>query len=368
MAQSQRRNNSASQGEKTVRNALECIPDTQLNSQYLINSPSSKYSKSKHCLNWEVSPVSQVVQLNNLSQQVSKKAKPSLPKPQTEAHLVPYTFSPKSNSLSTRGQDHSVTSASTDSLSSIVTQVKKRSKVSKKSEHLYKEHLFHTFQALKFIRKLPPVDLLQLQQKKVKIPRKIGFEKKKTLVFDLDETLVHCLDDQNLQADINVSIVFPNGETVTAGVNVRPFARECLVEAAKKFEVIVFTASHQCYADAVLDHLDPKRELIHYRLYRENCIMMRNMHVKDLRILRNRKMKNLIIVDNAAYSFAYQLENGIPIISWHDDPFDTELFNLIDYLKVLENADDVREVNREVFRMNTFYRDYIEEYIKTKNC
>ena len=351
MAQTQRRKISAASSDKTQRMVLECISDTQMNVENLINSPSSKNSK---------------VSSYGKSEPGDKAYKASLPKPQSEVHLVPYTFTPKTNELATKGL--SLTSSSKEGIENFVTRVKKSKKSLRKSENFYKEHLFNTFQALKFVRKLPSVDLLQLQQKKVSIAKKVGFENRKTLVFDLDETLVHCVEDPSEKADIEVVINFPSGEWVQAGVNVRPFAKECLAEAAKNFEVIVFTASHQCYADAVLDHLDPDGTLIHSRLYRENCIVMKNMHIKDLRILRNRKLKNIVIVDNAAYSFAYQLENGIPIISWHNDPHDRELFNLIDYLKVLANAEDIRDVNREVFRMNSFYQDYIEEYLKVKKC
>lgn len=34
------------------------------------------------------------------------------------------------------------------------------------------------------------------------------------------------------------------------------------------FQVIVFTASHQVYADAILDYIDPEHELFQYRMYR----------------------------------------------------------------------------------------------------
>ena len=44
---------------------------------------------------------------------------------------------------------------------------------------------------------------------------------------------------------------------IQAGVNIRPYVKECLIEANKHFEVIVFTASHSCYANVVLDYLDP---------------------------------------------------------------------------------------------------------------
>ena len=61
---------------------------------------------------------------------------------------------------------------------------------------------------------------------------------KKLVVFDLDETLVHCCDETDKgYPDINLVVTFPTGEKVTAGINVRPFANEVLTEANKNFEV-----------------------------------------------------------------------------------------------------------------------------------
>ena len=91
-----------------------------------------------------------------------------------------------------------------------------------------------------------------------------------------------------------------------AGINIRPFMYECLREANKYFQVIVFTASHQTYADAILDYLDPQKEFFAARLYRHNCILTREgYHVKDLRVIQNRNLEDLVIVDNSVYSFAY---------------------------------------------------------------
>lgn len=81
---------------------------------------------------------------------------------------------------------------------------------------------------------------------------------KKVLIFDMDETLIHCVDDIEAQnPDVILEIDFPGEETVCAGINIRPYVMECLQEANKSFQVIVFTASHQTYADAILDYLDP---------------------------------------------------------------------------------------------------------------
>lgn len=134
-----------------------------------------------------------------------------------------------------------------------------------------------------------------------------------------------------------------------------------MAEASKDFEVIVFTASHKSYADAVLDYLDPRNEYIHHRLYREHCLMINGMHVKDLRVLGNRKVSNIVIIDNTVHSFAFHIDNGIPIITWHNDRYDRELFKLIDYLKLLATSVDIRETNRQTFKLQTFYSDFISK-------
>ena len=244
----------------------------------------------------------------------------------------------------------------------LVTQTQAPSK--KAHEDIYNEHLFQTFQALKIVRSLPPVDLDQLKEKRINIPKRLGYEDKKTVVFDLDETLVHCCENlEEMQPDVLLPVTFPNGEIINAGINIRPYAIECLKEINKYFEVFVFTASHQCYANVVLDYLDPTGELIHHRFFRDNCINMNGIYIKDLRIFANRKLSEMVIIDNAAYSFAYQIDNGIPIISWHDDKEDKELLNLIDYLQSLVEIEDIREVNFETFHLRTFYDDYMHEFL-----
>ena len=73
--------------------------------------------------------------------------------------------------------------------------------------------------------------------------------------------------------------------------------------------------------------------------------------MKDLRIIANRDMKDMVIVDNSVYSFAYQIDNGIPIISFYHEPSDEEMLHLIFYLNCLATCEDVREQNREAFEL-----------------
>ena len=75
--------------------------------------------------------------------------------------------------------------------------------------------------------------------------------------------------------------------------------------------------------------------------------------MKDLRIFEpSRRLEDIVIVDNAVYSFGYQLENGIPIIPFYDDKRDEELLHLTQYLECLfRTGGDVRDHNRKAFQL-----------------
>lgn len=230
---------------------------------------------------------------------------------------------------------------------------------------VHKMHMIQTLQGLLFIRSLPEVSQEEIDSKKVFLPPPDSPHKKKVIVFDLDETLVHCMEEfEQNEVDHVLTIEFPNNEVVDAGLNIRPYAIECLKEANKHFQVIVFTASHSCYADAVLDFIDPHRELIQYRMYRDQWVETpQGIFIKDLRMIANRDLKDVLLVDNASYSFGYQLDNGIPIIPFYNDKNDKELLHLIQYLKWVIDSEDVRDQNRKAFQLGELSEQEITEYL-----
>jgi len=127
----------------------------------------------------------------------------------------------------------------------------------------------------------------------------------------------------------------------------------------------VFTASHQSYADVVLDLLDPTHEIFDMRLYRDQCSRSHDgIYVKDLRIFENRSLEDIVIVDNAVYSFGYQLENGIPIIPFYEDKEDEELLHLTQYLECLVvNGGDVREHNKKAFQLRELQELDVQQFL-----
>ena len=75
---------------------------------------------------------------------------------------------------------------------------------------------------------------------------------------DLDETLVHSTFQPEESADIVLPITIEDA-LYRVYVQVRPFAKEFLQEMSKHFELVLFTASLQKYADPLLDLLDKSR-------------------------------------------------------------------------------------------------------------
>ena len=163
--------------------------------------------------------------------------------------------------------------------------------------------------------------------------------KEYTLVLDLDETLVHYYE------------VGGKGK-----YNVRPHWAKFLKDMSEIYEVVVFTAAMQDYADWVLNEIDKKKHISH-RLYRQHATPYGMFFVKDLSKL-GRDISKVIIVDNVAENFQLQPDNGIFIKSWFDDPKDTALSELAPLLKeiVVKKWDDVRAALRK-------FRDQMIEQI-----
>lgn len=60
----------------------------------------------------------------------------------------------------------------------------------------------------------------------------------------------------------------------------------------------------------------------------------------------------MVLVDNLAHSFGFQIENGIPILEWHQDKQDQELKYLVNYLVEAAQAEDVRIFNKEKLKLS----------------
>ena len=173
-----------------------------------------------------------------------------------------------------------------------------------------------------------------IEKNKVKPPFLPPLDTKKytySLILDLDETLVHYIEEEN-----------------RAYVQVRPYADYFLNEMAKYFELVIFTAAAEDYADIVLNELD-KNKVINYKLYRKHTEQFNGVFIKDLSKL-GRDLSKILIIDNNKDNFSLQPENGLHICSFVGDQNDDELFALSgDLMKIIESKPkDIRPVVKEI--------------------
>ena len=173
---------------------------------------------------------------------------------------------------------------------------------------------------------------------------------KKTLVLDLDETLVHSqFFEFSIPSDITIKIEIEK-EIYDIHVLVRPGVEKFITIMKDYFEIIIFTASISKYADILMNIIDPNN-YCPYRLFREHCSFINNNYVKDLTRL-GRNLKDIIIVDNSPLSYSFHPNNGLPILSWFDDYSDNELENITPVLIFLSTVDDVREYIPKLVKNN----------------
>ena len=173
-----------------------------------------------------------------------------------------------------------------------------------------------------------------LEKNKVNPPFLPKLDKSKykyTLVLDLDETLVHYVEEEN-----------------SAYVQVRPYADYFLKELSQHFEIVLFTAAEEDYTAIVLNELNKNNYITHI-LCRKYTEFKNGCYIKDLSKL-GRDLNKVCIVDNNKDNFSLQPENGLCISSYYGEQNDNELYILCaDLKKIIEiQPDDIRTVIKKI--------------------
>ena len=75
------------------------------------------------------------------------------------------------------------------------------------------------------------------------------------------------------------------------------------------------------------------------------------VYVKDLRIIRDRNLSDVILVDNSIISFAFNMDNGVPISAFIRQPSDEEFLYLVSYLEEIYSYPDVRDHIAKTFKL-----------------
>ncbi|CAD8094199.1 unnamed protein product [Paramecium sonneborni] len=211
---------------------------------------------------------------------------------------------------------------------------------------LFKDHLQQSFMAFKQCA----TSKIIFRPKPFILAKDPKDTRKYTLLLDLDETLVHCSLDMRLPCDKKLNIKLSPQEILQVGLTIRPGLQTMLETLQPHFEIIIFTASHGQYAKKIVEYIDPKK-IISKVLSREHCCFTDlGQYVKDLSIVKNRFLSKTILVDNSAFSYFYQIDNGVPIIPFYENKSDKQLSLLTKYLIGVIGYEDVREYNQQYLK------------------
>ena len=164
----------------------------------------------------------------------------------------------------------------------------------------------------------PPRPLIPRRQPSYSVPSASRTSRlaQKTLVIDLDETLIHSMakggrmsSGHMVEVKLNTTVGY-GGATlgpqhpILYYVHKRPHCDEFLRKVCKWYNLVVFTASVQEYADPVIDWLEQERKYFSGRYYRQHCTFRNGAYIKDLSSIEP-DLSNVMILDNSPLSYIF---------------------------------------------------------------
>lgn len=194
----------------------------------------------------------------------------------------------------------------------------------------------------------------------------------KTLILDLDQTLVHYVGTKKpglgkanflpiflpvSPSSVNQKLVLrlkhpiltrpliQNGKK--SYFMIRPGLSSFLREISQLYRIVIFTAASQAYADEVLDLLDPFKDYFTTRFYRDSVTFIKGDCYKDLRkVVDQKELSQTVFVDDLPVN-TFQILNQIQIEAFLGEAEDSELDILATFLvDHVKDAADVRPVLR----------------------
>ena len=180
-------------------------------------------------------------------------------------------------------------------------------------------------------------------------------ETNKTIVLDLDETLIHTLDQEEYEDLDEYGRDFTKGNIYTTTLQelfyIRPGLKQFLKFVSKTFECILFTAAEENYTARILAVIDPRNQYFDQVLTRKNCRITtgRNMEtrfVKGLDLIDRNKTR-VLIIDDIQENWKDDYDNLICVKPYEGQLDDKVLPKLTEILTKLSLANDIRKENKE---------------------
>jgi len=160
--------------------------------------------------------------------------------------------------------------------------------------------------------------------------------KRKLIIFDLDETLVHATETRLPSA--------PDFEVGPYFVHIRPFCDDLLIAVAERYDIAVWSSSSERYVVEVAKRIFGEKYPIKFAWSLEKCVQKVDprsnsyVYIKDLRKVQRHgyQLEEIIIVDDSPEKIARQPRNHLQVKAFHGESDDTCLLEIRDALMGVE--------------------------------
>jgi TFIIF-interacting CTD phosphatase-like protein len=183
------------------------------------------------------------------------------------------------------------------------------------------------------------------------------------LVLDIDHTMIVAVSQKHVHKMAKTPDFVVSFDEKAFGIFVRPFLVPFLRCCSHWFDLIVWTAGTQEYAESIIKgifpHDIPKPPIYH----REHCTRKWDsdwnpIYIKDLRKLEGFHDEKFLLLDDQKVSFSFTPANGMQLTPYKGS-FDNTLFALLPHLWSIYKNGCVKALPQEEWVQNT--HDVLEQ-------
>jgi Dullard-like phosphatase family protein len=175
------------------------------------------------------------------------------------------------------------------------------------------------------------------------------------LILDLDETLIY-----------STRIKLERSEDFMCEqyyVYKRPHLEEFIERIRAHFEIAVWTASSEIYANTVINNIFPNEYPLAFKWASERCtirfdpVLHDYVSLKDLKKVKRKgyRIEQILVIDDTPQKISRNYGNYIRIEPFEGNLEDQELLFIFDYLKTFEGVKDVRTFEKRGWRAKRSY-------------
>ena len=159
------------------------------------------------------------------------------------------------------------------------------------------------------------------------------------VVFDLDDTLIHCHTKQPQRNKESIQQIIVDGNKYW--IELRRGMKESLQRLKQKYKIILYTASHANYANEIIKLIE-QEDVIFSEVYsRNNCELKNGIFIKNIDLISKNYKRIVCIDDNPS---VWNESNNVYICKKYKGGFDDEFVRIEQLLSSCNVNDDVRDV------------------------